>query len=112
MSRVFSFVMIFLVFGSILLLNAQTERAPNIYDSLGLKKGLWIELEAKPDIVGVMHFDLLNDTSVDRMKYDYKNYIVLKYFGSYENGLREGKWTVHSQDGTIRYSANAYILKE
>ncbi|MCK5601418.1 hypothetical protein KAR91_06110 [Candidatus Pacearchaeota archaeon] len=83
--------------------HAQDVISPNEIDSLGLKQGLWVELEAKPDIIGVAHLDLDDGTSEDRMKYDYDNPYILKYKGYYENGFRTGEWKVYSPNGVIRY---------
>ena len=82
---------------------AQVFNPPNKIDSLGLKQGLWVELEAKPDIVGITHLDLDDGTFEEIMKYDYDNYCILKYEGYYENSLRTGEWKVYSPNGNIRY---------
>lgn len=86
------------------LLYSQDKLTSNIIDSLGLKQGLWIELEAKPDIIGISHLDLDDGTSYNITKYDYDNYLVLKYKGQYKNGLRTGEWNIYNPNGELRYS--------
>lgn len=102
--RVILIILYFFIFIS--LSYGQESKLTNEIDSLGLKQGEWIELEAKPDIIGVTHIDLENGGSVDRMRYNFNNYLVLKYVGIYKDGLRDGEWKVYSLDEKIRYLIN------
>lgn len=104
MIRLIISIVVFVLIG--FSLNAQIKDVPNKIDSLGLKQGLWIELEAKPNIIGITHYDLSDGTSKDKFRYDYSDYVVLKYVGSYINGLRQGKWDVYSPNDKIRYTIN------
>ncbi len=88
------------------LVSAQDSIELNVFDSLGLKQGFWIELEAKPEISSITHLDLADGTSDYIINYDFDNYYVLKYKGYYENGLRNGVWDVYLASGEKRYIIN------
>ena len=66
----------------------------NAIDSIGLKQGYWVEFEAHPTVTYIG-----DDFNV----YDYKKLSILRYEGSYLNGLRTGEWLVYSPKGNKIY---------
>jgi len=73
---------------------------PNRFDSIGLKQGYWLELEAKPILISIRHIQLA-DTCLEKEIYNFDEHYVLKCYGHYKNGYREGQWK-YFLDGKLR----------
>lgn len=84
------------------LMNAQVNNTINQIDSAGNKVGLWIIVDSTDELT-LVHSSVYHKGN-SHMSCEFETWSEQKYFvrefGSYKNGLKEGKWNTFYSNGT------------
>ncbi len=87
-------------------MNAQGDSAFNRIDSVGKKVGLWVIIDSTEEYTlktsSVWHKGNVQMSCEQEIVTEWKCFV--REFGSFENGLKEGRWNTFYTNGTLKGS--------